>query len=679
MAQISIQLRGMSEDDLFSTDPSFASRIEDLERDPDGVWRPTPGLIEIADGWGLGEIVGIRWFNPRGSQRFLVYEQVTDTNEITLRWVDMTTGGSDTHRDIAVRRRRPARSGPAHFLQIGRWLLYFNGLEHPIRWDGRTVVPVGFAGPAPAPRVVGYTEGFQHFDVAGAALDGTGFLHDEQRGVGEFGNNVRWTYAYGITVVNDRGQESPMSAIVYAHGASTSASGRCGVRIKVPRMPDNVDAIRLWRSINLVDQQVASPTMQLLDTFQLGAEFDYIDLAPDSELGIAFVPESVGPVPLGINAAEFWQGRTWVAVDDRLHFSVAGFDEVFPEGNYLTIGAGTGRIVALRSIPAGLAVFKEHGVYLVKGNELSGFRVETLSETEGTTAPRAIEYVSGIGLVFLSEHGPRVLRGILEDDQPTAIGQLRGIRRTWRRHIIGTAIHNAFVVHRPEVEELWFHLPEFGQVPPTLGLVLHYGDGPGTWSLRPDWPLFSGTTHDKKVWFGIDGQAQLLSRYSWTGNVAGPPEDPTVIVNSEAETVYVGGGGGGSKGAPIVGVYETGTFVSPTRILPTGIEIAGLVVGVDKSIDVQVRYGRRPTFEQTSDTTMLPDRWSEDDRRDVWGEATFDATKRWHDYEPGFIARSVMGRLTNQLQFRLSGTEMRPAGLRVNLATPDGNPAIMER
>ena len=674
---VDIALRGMNETDTLGVDPAYATWIENLERDESGVWRPIAGLIDVADGWaGDGEVVSVVWFTPAQNQRFLVYEEVTSENETTLRWVDFTTDPA-THRDIAVRRRRPARSGPSILLQIGRWLYHFNGLEAPVRWDGRFLDPMGFSGPPPSPRVVGVSEGFSHPDVANSALDGTAFKTDEQRGVGSQSGS-RWTYAYGLTVVNTLGQESPMSGLVFAHGANSATNGRFGVRVKLPRQQDHILYVKVWRSTNLDGTGAENPDMYLLDTLMLGAEADYIDLAPDSELGILFVDDTVGPVPVGIQAAAFWKGRSWVAVGATLHFSAGQFHEAFPVGNYLVLGDGSGKIQSLHAIPAGLVVLMERGVYLVKGSEIEGFRVEMLSESDGCAAPRAVAFVAGLGLVFLSWDGPRLLRGTLEADQVTHVVPLPGIRKTWKFRVVGTSIQNAFVVHRPDVQEVWWMVPQLGETVPRLGLVFHYGDGPGTWSTRPSWSTYCATVYAGKSWWGIDGAVKLMSRYSWQDNQSSIPTDPEIALLAEDVESIGGGGGGVGPVTTVVGVYETGVFTDRRKMLVTGIELGGPVVGEKDGIDVQARMHPKPTFELTSDAKMLDTRWSEDESRALWGTGTWSDTEFWHDYEPGFMARSIRGRLTTQVQFRFASTEMRIQRLRLRLAEWDGEPDLLE-
>jgi hypothetical protein len=714
-----IVFRGMNEDDVWSADPAFAERIEDMERTPEGVWRSVPGLLGIegdfpsvldwGDDFTVDSMSALVWFEPAANQRFLVYEGIDadDASVARLCWVWRweSTGDPGGHQLIATRRRAASRAAPSTFLQIRGWLYHLNGLEHPIRWDGRVTHPVGWTGPAPAPRVAGTSEGFEHFDAAG--WDGTGdFAHDEQRGVGTTpasGTN-RWLYACAVTVENDLGQESPMSPIAWAHGENSALNGRAGIRWWVPRMPTQARRVTLWRSVNLQGVTEAdNPTMYKLATFPFAGQFDYLDLHPDQELGIAHDPDATGAVPLGVRVAEFWKERLWLAVKDRLHFSAPLFHEVFPFGNQITIGSSSsGDITAIKAIPAGLCVFKTRGVYLVKWDGLNSPVVETIDESEGTVAPRAVEYIPGIGLVFLASSGPKVLRGILEADATTAIVPLKGIRKTWGRLVAGNAIETAWVVHRPEAEEVWFHVPLLGEVFPTTGFVYHYGDG-GTWSLRPRWYVNAVARYRGTVWMAPDGERGgigpslcYLTRGSTTAYQAIPgtlemaaPSDPSVPYTRTAATiggVFVYSKTSVGDDGYVKPLYVTGVVRSTERFVVQSVELRNVLTGDPTAIEVQVRQGQSPTFEKTSETHHLYDRFAEDNTREFWsdvqatsvpGGGSWSTTKFWHDHEPGVVVRDVQGRVVHAFQVALGGTQPRLHGLDLVIAPANG-PKMIE-
>lgn len=703
-----IALKGMREDLRWSGHPEYADRIENLERDPEGFWRTVPGTLQVGT-WeetnADGIILAVAWFNPRPNQRWLVVEQATGQNTSTLKYLRWPDGVPVT---LIERRRIPGRPR-SQFLQVGRWLYHFNGLEAPIRWDGGNLASVGFAGPAPALRATGESEGFDFVDLASATIDaGVDANVYEQQGVGERVNGTeeaRWAYAYGATVLNDLGAESPMSPLCIAHGTNEASggytndyvagigtvdAGRRSVRLKSPRQYRNVFGVRFWRSGN-IDGVVAggNPRMYLLAEWELASEFDYVDMAGDEALGVEWDATSTGPVPAGVRAAEHWDGRLWLAVDGRVHYSAGRSLESFPALNYRDIGgASGGMVVALAVVPAGLVVLKERGVYIIKAG--ADYVVQTLTELVGCAAPRSVVYVPGLGLVWLSERGPQVLTGYLEADASTAVQALPGIERTWREQVGRSTLTNAWAVYREDVREVWFHVPTLGQLEPELGLVLHLPDV--GWSLRPGWRFSSACYFRGRLWLGcsVDGDSATTGVYVLTrgdrsaGDGVGENADPSIPTGSYDPTGELplaqpapGAWAGDIPGTgQVEGLYQTGLvrWEPPRAVVKVGLLVVG--TGQDAEVELWQRLGQEEMFRPGSGDAAIGTR-TPAFKRDVWGEGLWSDSAAWGELEPVMVERSVDGRATNEWQGRLRGVDLRVGALVLHTARPT-NPSREE-
>lgn len=697
-----ILFKGMNEDEDWSNDPSWADHVENMERDPSGTWRTMAGTVQVGT-WADTDniLIGITWFQPRPNHRFLVVEQnAAAANRSKLQYIDWTTGVAT---DFATRARVPGRTGTSQFVQLERWLYHFNGLEAPIRWDGDVVMPMGFSGPTPAPFASGGSQGTALSDLCGAVLTASALDIDLSqvwnRGVADAAapgeDPLLYQHAYGMTLVNDLGQESPMSSLVIVRGytdpASTDyVSGKRSTLVQVPILPRHAMGCRLWRSTNLVGGTADLPELYRLRDFpSTGGGFQFVDDAPDSELGELFLPEERGPVPLGIRCAAFHHNSMWVAVDNLVYRSAPNQPEVFPSGNRYPVGAsGTGSVLAMWSVPRGLVIMCARGVYMAKGNPVEGYRIETVSERVECCGPRAMSYVDGMGLCLVTADGPQLLQGTLDDDGTTKLVPLPGIRKTWKRYVSPRGQANAIVVHRPEVEEVWFHVCRMGEIRPSLGLVYHYGGGGSGWSLRPDWKFAAAVSYQGRTWLGswditdeLTVGVHLISR----GGVgvaaatadAGPP-DPSEPISFTYSEPYPQGDTltwfwRTPSNRAIVGVYESGTLRSPVRISPQSVELLGTLTGGTRPLQVEVRYDRRVHFEQIDDEewqqALHSEQVDEDDtqQRATWGESVWDPDRMWTEMEPGAVRLPMPREAQFEVQYRVRGLDLRVSGARTEL------------
>jgi hypothetical protein len=667
-----IRLRGVNEDQIIGQEqPEFANAITNMEYQREGYWQPVPGVTTLSATFsGSTTVWEMVLFRPRPGVVRLVAEHGTLTSAFsTLSW--WHPGGA-AQIDLTTTRRRSGgywRVQP--WLQVGGWLCHFNGLQQPVRWDGDRLAPFGYVAPPSAPQMASVssdTLGF--FDVAAAILNGGGTYNYKrlQRGVGEYTGSAEtapYLYAYGKTIINDRGQESPMSGLSWVTGENDQTYGRRMNRIRSLTEADHIRGVRIWRSTNLygVDTVSGTPTMYLQSEWMTGAEFDLFDHTPDGELGIAFDPDAVGTVPFEAHSPVLFQNTLFVAVGDRVHFSYPGLIEQFPSQNYLPLPRPeVGRIRAMHGIASGVLVFTERSTSIIKGNPASGFRIELLSDRVGTTAPAAIVSVPNRGTFFVSsEGGPHMVRGTLEDSEPTAVEPVRGLGRTWAREYRGADLSTAAGFYRPEVDEVWWQLPERGDWMPTRGHVLHLEIG--GWSTRLNW-----------TW-----------QVALPGGLFGGPS----AAAAGGKVWMLRGSGVTSDGTSISGVYETATMSSSTPRELQKLDLAMVAVG-DIGIVVDLKLNRALTWTTNVCTrAALHPHDAEPEVggellinqparvvREVWkdtGNTTasglWSTTRLWVDYEPVSVPFTVGQGKGVHHQLRFTTTAARLAGI-----TPRWNP-----
>jgi hypothetical protein len=669
---ISVELGGVDESALIGLTPDRqkgtvknggrlpAISISDLEHDPEGYWRQVGGTQQWGE-WAIadGVVFGVHVFNPRPGQRWYMYERVKDGETSEWGYVEFPSGDL-----VAIADRRLIASFGARPLYIDhdRWTYHVNGLQQPVRWDGRRVVPMGFVQPAITPSASGSTEAGGNggvLDHVAANWTSTPDPHT-QRGLGEFpgtgsGEDTQWRYGYGCTYVSDLGQESPLSPLVYVTGenpnlGSGSLSGLASARLSWVTAPDQARYIRFYRTFNTIglDEVNGLEDVYFLEQFAMTGSGEWIDMKPDTELVEKFDRDSVGPVPLGISAMEFHQGACWVATDDVVQHSHPLLYEQFPPGNRIPVGsASTGRITCLKSTNDGLLVYREHAVHIIKGDAASGYRVETLSSTRGTVSARTVQQVTGVGMFALDDAGAYLVRGALEADGPTAVIPLPGISKTWRNKVGTSVLKSAWAVHNEATREVWFHVPLGGDSRPRLGLVYHYDLG--QWSFRPDWNFACGEMYRGALFLGS--------------------HDTT---SDETTGLHVVTPGSLTKhGAAFSGVYETGHI----RIGDSKATVSRLLIraygGVGQISTIEIRRDREPVYQAMNRTAKTQEH--QERVWEKWGEGVFSATKYWIDDEVVTIPFDLQKAHSLEHSFRITGG-LRLVGLDLVLHNQLGAP-----
>jgi len=224
--------------------------------------------------------------------------------------------------------------------------------------------------------------------------------------------------------VNNRGQESPLS------DASNICQFECcnGLRrftaITLPIGGPETVARRIYRTRDIFDDYGNAITSEVGRNFHFLKEVQdnettmIEDGISDSNLGSIRDPEDFGAFPAQAKYITSFKNTVFVAgmPDNLVRFSAPGMPEVFPRDNVFDIGdADAGEITGLYATTNALVVFKEHGIFFIKGNAQQGFVAQTLTKDVGCIAPNSIKDVPQTGLVFLSSTGVHVVRGMLED------------------------------------------------------------------------------------------------------------------------------------------------------------------------------------------------------------------------------------------------------------------------
>lgn len=617
-------------DERIAPSDHTAALVRNMVLDPDGAWRTAPGLVPVGSFSGSEPILAVRWFQPAPNQRWLVFERMIAGGEQSeIGYVALQAG---TPTQITTRRRvTSATSTPTQFVDVGRWLYILSPFDGPIRWNGWKIRAVGFSTPPPAPRVIGSDQGFTAVDYS---RGGTTPKHEtQQRGVGEYpaSADAPWRYGYGLTVINDLQQESPLSPLTFVSGTNGTTEGRQLVKVLIPQPPPDTRAFRLWRTTNVLDVQGPGDGLPVFlhSEWPVSHECELYDHKPDSELLIQFDPDRVGLVPQGPRAAGLWQNCLWLGgmPDDpsRLRYSEPGLIEQFPELNYIPIGTSrTGAIIAMYPVPRGLVVFKEGGIYIVKGNAVTVFAAEVISEHDGCAAPLAIEYVPDRGLYFVDRVGPKLLTGTVSDDEPTRVVPLVGtIRKVWRQ--AGPFLDRAVSVYDPDRREIWWQVPNSGNVFATFGVSLHLDVH--QFSTREGYAVTSMTRYRNKTWLG---------------------STPGIWLLSDAGLAY-------NQIDRIESTYITNYIVADERWQSRRLEVQMMAVG-ELGVELDTKTDRALDHTTQGDHERLLKQQLHD--RELWEIGLWGAEYRWTDYDPTWIAFDLVDFAGHELLFRLRGEDV---------------------
>lgn len=648
-----IPIRGMADGAI--PPEGYHEELANVRRDPEGYWRELEGVLWVV-GLGAEPVIGLVDYVRRGNQRWLVYER-GDGDESVVGYVNWRTMAGV---EITRRPRTAAADGGSSFLSVAGWLYIFTPQADPVRWDGERVVPVGWPSVPPAPLAAGGDQGFDAWDSAGASYGGAAGNADDvlknattQRGVGTYPDSsaTQWRRGYAVTFLNDLGMESPPSAVSWASGINSAADnfGRRMVRVEVPAGPDHAIATRLWATpdVSGLNAELVQPVLLLVHEAPHAGGFTYVDHTPDTELGVELLQDGLGPPPSGAYAPAFHAGRLWCASGTeptRLHYSELGLFEQFGGESWYQIGtSATGAIVAVVSLQRALYVFKERGIYIVREGE-----VRALSTQHGIRSPQAVAIVPG-GLAFLDEDaGPCLIQGTTDDDQPTVIAAIPGIRRTWRRYC-SREQYSARVLYDPEHDEVWWHVCEGGAVRPTLGLVFHVSTQ--GWSLRPDWSVDAMLRVGQRVLVG-------------TEDVTAATPCGIGILTRASRTRP-------GSSDPIVASLTSSWSEMVRPVMIRGVELLTEAVGKE-AVNVYTAANRKAT--RVLRTESGRQQAHTDHTRPLWGDR-WAVLDEWADLEPARVPVDFERTSAFSFQVRVEAERMRLYGMRLILEPEPAAPA----
>lgn len=492
-------------DERLFPDPGKADVAQNLAWTRGG-WQATAGdslLFATSD-----RVVSMFWFSQHNGQGLQVVETGTPAaggSMSVIRWAGTTPTlvAFDTDRKIIDTPWYRTR-----YLAVNGWLWYANSYNRVQRYNGKRVVPVGFDGPPPPPTIDGsfitidWTFGPGTGVEAGPQFT-TSDAATRQRGVGEraqtspANDTPRWLYGYQVTWVNDLGQESPPSAVVWVSGASRAIAGtevagaKLGIMMAMASPPGHIHAVRVWRSTNLfgIDTVGIDPPVYLCEEMEPTACKCYIDDHPDNELGEQLDTDLVGAVPPRIRLLATFAGCVFAvsaANPSAVYVSSRLRPEQFSPSSVFYLGdQDGGEIRLLHAMRNCLVVAKARGIYIFTDSD-TGFRVETLTEELGAGGTEALETPDG--LLILSDSGPILVSGSDQAGSPTMVRPLwEKVRRTWDDRVNRDALLGTVATLHRRQEEAWFQVPTGGSVRPTLGLVYHLRTR--EFSLRESWDI----------------------------------------------------------------------------------------------------------------------------------------------------------------------------------------------
>ena len=535
------RLRGM--DQRWKVTSDSAAQIKEMSWDSYDGWK-NAGAYDLITysgyDWGFNHsvITSIHFLSRHnGAQRSLLFE---DSKGALLKLkpsnfdrLDSTTGikpydvlkdldgllinGNDVSGFSRSRFVPTTSSIGSQSVAFGGRLYLVNGVDEPSVFDGRYVSKAGFssAPSAPSATVVFrdfYNEAVDDPDVdetsymLGTRLKGQGLGSLKPKGAKSktepevFLDMKLCGYQYRVSFVNNRGQESPLS------DASNICQFECcnGLRrftaITLPIGGPETVARRIYRTRDIFDDYGNAITSEVGRNFHFLKEVQdnettmIEDGISDSNLGSIRDPEDFGAFPAQAKYITSFKNTVFVAgmPDNLVRFSAPGMPEVFPRDNVFDIGdADAGEITGLYATTNALVVFKEHGIFFIKGNAQQGFVAQTLTKDVGCIAPNSIKDVPQTGLVFLSSTGVHVVRGMLEDtNAPTMVVELSTPIKDLVERIGFSAAGSAVGCLNRNNKEYWLCVPTIGKKNNLL-LVWHYEVG--AWSFRENYPIQCAT------------------------------------------------------------------------------------------------------------------------------------------------------------------------------------------
>ena len=595
-----------------------------------------PGAI-IANVYDTDEVPNsIYWFCQHGNAlQWLIYEdragrilhfngsRAPSNPRTIIQYVD------GNPFDGTVKLRQAAQNeevSNTDFAMYGSNLYMVNGQDAPLVFDGKKCTRAGFSGKPNSPTA--YTT--SKTEIRDTFISGVGY---------DDSNNE---FKYVVTFVNERGQESRMSVESPKISFDTTGSGKSAlgggeykqfVAIDIPTGPAGTVARRLYRTQNLVNFIEGTNVVTLPKEALFGKEFYfvdeiqdnvttiYVDGASDFDLGSLSVPDDFGDFPKNSTHIAVFKNTMFVADDmtAELRYSRPLNPEVFPPDNVFNFSdTQTSLITGLYPTRDSLVVFKQRGIYLIKGDPANGFFGQTLTTDIGCVSASTVREVPGVGLVFLAHDGVYVLDGTLaaSSSQTKFVKLSQGLRDIFNRVNFEFADRFRSVIYHQD-REYWLSVClDDKKVPET---VLKFSYEIGAWSI-----------YDKIKTAGMievqDHRGYLLFVGPSTDVSSGPrgiyvygsvnEKEKLGAVESVYETVNI----------PFNSVYEN---FSPARV-------QARVVGYGNTLNLSVYTNREPAIVATT-ASGIQKRALEDNLFPLYGSVVTDSGVLYKEHRPVIV------------------------------------------
>jgi len=647
------RLRGM--DERWRTDPSSALKIVDMTWNLRDGWQDAGGFREIVNDYteeisgginsetkeGKGstatanafdnfpEITSLHWFaQHNGARQWLIWE----TSDKKLSHFDGSKAPSAIKEDLrdslgnqwdGTTLKRTYISTPWQRTQSAAWgdrLYIVNGYDEPVVFDGYKTSRAGFEiGPTPP----------YPTNISGeSSLGGTYTFTQNHLGVGS--SQHRNGYRYRVSFVNERGQESPLSASSETVIAKSGAVSRPIIGVTIPTGGTNVVARRLYRTMQMLDDNGQGIDGSIGREFYFHSEIqDNVatlveDFFPDAVLGSLVDPLDFGPWPTNAKFIASFKGTMFLAGGNAndLLFSAPNQPEIFPADNVLHIGEGdAGPITGFYPTKNALVVFKSRATYLVRGNPVDGFFADTLTRDVGCVAANSIAELPGVGAVFLSNQGVYALVGALQQEgTPTRMVHLSATIPDTIERLNRSALVGAFGTMYHRDKEYWLAVPTLGSAQNNLVLIYHYEIG--EWSIRKSYPINCMVeTHDHRGYliFGSHDEKFHSGIHVYS---RGWPNKNGVPISPLYETAHMDFGS----------VYNA---VQPARIMAFAVGYG------DNDLEVNFTVNREDT--KALSANKVSDQTYPLDDLPVYGTVVWGApaTDQWSEHRPVVIRYDI--------------------------------------
>lgn len=423
------------------------------------------------------------------------------------------------------------------------------------------------------------------------------FTPDPVGGATQVQAEETFAWRYAVSFVTSTNSESPLSDV----SATTSIRFVGGVTIgaqvepvrvalalgSIPKGPKGTVKRRIYRTKNTKKH---GPLLYWVADIVDNTTTEFMDCISDGGLGSqapALVDSVV--VPGNLRTGTMFKNHLIATDGKQLFVSQPGRPEQFGAFDYLNLSTNEGgEVTHLHATTSLVYVFREFGVDILVPTDKPDlpFKLQSLTSTVGSLAPRTVVEVPRVGIVFLgsdrrfyvlSGTDVKVVSQVIEDD-------------TLR--ISRYQMEMACASYSSVDDEYWCHAPVDGQKFNTVGYVL--STTTGAWGIRLNTPAQCMTSLPEG-WVAFGSNSQLTQVASATTNS---------YEANNGVMVWCGVGGGvyysdNSGEQPVVArSYTPQSYVYETNFMDFGDPEAQKVVKRIKLYGYSLKGSHTVTFSQ---------------------------------------------------------------------------------